>query len=241
MLFLVEEDKIKLLLEKRRDFISGCKAGGAAALGGSLVFSGLTSDFPDIPDSFDPILRIVIMMVGALFVCFGLLVSLRNKKLSYNHKKLHKEIMELDMTSHRFSVVIIKDTFNEYANRYLLRYVRDWDCRLFFSFRTQENDNEGHLVSELSNALHIPTSDIEISFCNSDYVTKYSESDKVTKTYDHRYYVATIKNFSDTVKKEHFVIDDIDYYWMTYESMNSDERIREVNKDVIDYVRDNVA
>ena len=241
MAFLIDEDKLKLLLEKRRDFISGCKAGGLVAFGSSVVFAGFTSDFPDVSDRMGTFIRYGMIIVGVVLICLGLYVMVKNHKVFYNQNDLHAEIMELDMTSHRFSVVIIKDTFNEYPNRYLVRYVKDWDCRLFFSFPTVELDDEGNLVSQLSNALHVPKDSISLKFRTEDYVTKYSVKDKVTKTYDHRYYVAEISNYRPELQEDQFRIGDVDYYWMSYEKMNQDKRIHEFNKDIIDYVKDHIA
>ena len=241
MRFLIEDDKLLYLLEKRRDFESGCKAGGAVATGISIVFAGLTSDFPDFSQRIGMYLRILLVVAGVVLIIFGIGTMAKNKKISYSHKDLHDEIKELDLTSHRFSIVVIKDTFHEYANHYLVRYVKDWDCRLFFSFRTQENGNEENIIHQLANALHLPDSSIQLTYKTEDYTTKYSVKDKVTKTYDHKFYVATISDYPEVLQQDSFVIDDEHYYWMTYRNMADDSRIREANMEIVDFVKDNVG
>ena len=241
MKYLIEEHKLRLLLEERRDYITAWKAGGAIITGISIVFSGLSSEFPDFSEKEGIYFRTGLVVVGVLLIIYGIVVSLHNKNLFYDHKRLYKEIMGLDETSHRHSIVVIKDTFNTYSNRYLLRYNESWDCYLFFSFRTQDSNNEENIKRNLSNALHVDPQSISLSYKSDEYTTKYSVKDEVIKTYDHKYYVAELSEFPVPLKNNQFCIDDVRYKWMTYPAMEKDKNIREKNMDIVQYVKHHVA
>ena len=149
--------------------------------------------------------------------------------------------MELDTTKHRFSIVVIKDTYNTYADRYLLRYVPSWDCDLFFSFRTQDVENERFIKTQLSNALHVERDSITLEYKSEELQTKYSQSGKEVKTYNHKFYLAAIADFPDILRADEFTIEDMKYKWLSIPKMLEDSRIREVNADMVQYVRDYVV
>ena len=241
MKYLIEENRLRLLLEERRDYISAWRAGGSVLTGVSLVFSGLSSEFPDQSEKFGVYVRALLVAAGVLLIIYGLVVGIRNKGLFYNHEKLYEEVSALDLTNHRFSIVVIKDTYNNDPNHYLLRYNKDWDCYLFFSFRTQETNNEGNIKKKLSNALHVDISSINLTYIADEYNTKYSVKDKVTKTYDHKYYVAELATFPRILKNNKFCIDGVKYKWMTYPAMQKDKDIVEKNMDIVQYVTQHVA
>ena len=240
MNYLIDVRSLELLLEKRKDYITGAVSCGSIITGASWVITGMTAEFVDLPIEYGRIIRHAMICLGAIGIIYGIVVALRNKNMFYNHNKLFSEMKELDKTGHRFSIVIIKDTYNSFPNHYLVRYVKDWDCKLFFSFRTQDADNENNIATQLSNMLHVNREHISVEYKTQDYTTKYSVKDKCTKTYDHQFYVATITDFPDSVKEQDFVIDDVHYYWMSYEKMIEDKRIREVNRDIVDFVHDHV-
>ena len=58
-----------------------------------------------------------------------------------------------------------------------------------------------------------------------------------TSDYQHSLYYVQIDNYPEVLKQPSFVIDGIEYRWMTIEEMELDPVIREINGDVVSYVK----
>lgn len=82
-------------------------------------------------------------------------------KKNYTHKKLYEDIAALDKTTHPFSIVVIKDTYQPYSNQFLVYRDTKWQCNFFLNYRTQssETENEQFIKQRLSNELKIPLAD----------------------------------------------------------------------------------
>lgn len=67
----------------------------------------------------------------------------KNNKNKYTHLDLGREITDLNEIQHRFSLVAIKDTFNEHPNRFLLYYNEDrvYDHRVYYAEIFEYKDN----------------------------------------------------------------------------------------------------
>lgn len=148
----------------------------------------------------------------------------------------------MNETEHCFSLVAIKDTFNDYPNRFLLKYDKDWDCDLFFSFHTLNDEQRdiGNIKERLSNLLKVDPAEISVEYVDETLQTKFSQKDKVTKLYNHRLYHAEIKDFPKDEQKQTFEIDGIRYKWETIDTMREDVNIRQKNMDVVDFVSANI-
>jgi hypothetical protein len=144
------------------------------------------------------------------------------------------------LDTHPFSIVAVKDTFNRFSNRFLLYYEKTWKCWFFFSFKTSDIADEENIKSRLSNLLHIDKKSIALQYISERIQPKHSLRDDVDKVYLHRLYKADITSFSEQCKNDTFEIDGTEFKWMTIADMESDERIMEVNKDVVSMVKDKV-
>ena len=139
-----------------------------------------------------------------------------------------------------FSIVVIKDSFQQYSNRYLLYYDDRWKCQLFINYRTSiGSDNEQNICNRLSNELKIPTDQIAVKYITERIQRKFSVSDQVYKCYEHKIYHVTIP-FTDRLKRRKFSIDGKQYCWMTISEMEKDSDIKSKNLDVVSLVRDTV-
>ena len=161
-------------------------------------------------------------------------------KHRYSAESLHKDISGLNKIKHPFSIIAVKDTFNEYPNRFLTVYDKRWRCNLFFSYPTSEQEDENIRIikKRLSNQLKINENQITLDFKTQRLQSKFSESDKHEKLYDHKLYSAKIQDFNDTMKSDRFKIDGTEYRWMTIHEMESDKNISKKNSDVIDMVKE---
>lgn len=196
----------------------------------------------EIADGNVSLATIGLLVVGIYaLVCFVIGVF-RFMKNHYTSEILYKDVENMNETEHCFSLVAIKDTFNDYPNRFLLKYDKDWDCDLFFSFHTLNDEQRdiGNIKERLSNLLKVDPTEISVEYVNETLQTKFSQKDKVTKLYNHRLYHAEIKDFPKDEQKQTFEIDGIRYKWETIDTMREDVNIRQKNMDVVDFVSANI-
>ena len=141
---------------------------------------------------------------------------------------------------HRFSIVALKDDFNKYSNRFLLHYDTNWNCWFFFSFPTSDSANEEQIKNRMSNILKVDKNLIHLVHKSERLQPKYSLKDCVNKVYQHSLYQAVMGEFSPELKEDSFVLDGVSYKWMTIAEMEADDRIMEVNKDVVSFVKEKI-
>ena len=60
------------------------------------------------------------------------------------------DINKLNEISHNHSIIVIKDTFNEFSNRFLVYNDTKWDCKFFLNYKENIN-NESYIKEHLSN------------------------------------------------------------------------------------------
>ena len=147
------------------------------------------------------------------------------------------DINKLNQITHNHSIIVIKDEFNTYSNRYLVYHDKRWDC-LFFPNYKQNMNNEDYIIQHLSNELGIPAEDISLKFCMQKIHTKYSVPAEKDKVYNHYFYKATIKEHPKGIQDDHFKVGDREYYWKTLEELEQDERVIANNLDIVNYVKE---
>lgn len=95
-------------------------------------------------------------------------------------------------------------------------------------------DIRNHISSELK----VELDDISLSFKAQKIHEKYSESAKKNKVYSHKFYLATIKNFPEYMKKDAFECDGKMYYWKSAAELEQDTDVQEKNQDILNYVKE---
>lgn len=140
---------------------------------------------------------------------------------------------------HPFSIVVVKNEFKQYPDRFLVYYDSRWKCRLFLNFRTQQDmtENEEKIKRGLSNALQVDISDIKIDYKNTYLHKKFSYSDQCEKWYEHTIYQAHISHMPETEQSDSFVINGRQYFWMSLPEMERDQIMMERNNDIVSFVK----
>ena len=149
-------------------------------------------------------------------------------------------LFRFSLSAFRFSIVALKDDFNKYSNRFLLHYDTNWNCWFFFSFPTSDSANEEQIRNRMSNILKVDKNLIHLVHKSERLQPKYSLKDCVNKVYQHSLYQAVMGEFSPELKEDSFVLDGVSYKWMTIAEMEADDRIMEVNKDVVSFVKEKI-
>ncbi len=242
MRLLIDKLKLMLLLEKRKDSIDHRIEGVDTTLTGVLYLLSLfCSDFRDFWIINHLIIETIAWSIGIIITGLGVFKIYKSSHNRYSHNMLYSEIENLDEVSHRFSLAIIKDTFKDHSNRFLVYYDNSWDCWFFFSFPTNDYQNEESIMQRLSSKLKVNRSDITLTHLSERLQPKYSIKDGKNKVYLHSLFYAEIKNYPVVLQKDSFEIDGIKYRWMTLEEMISDKNIHEKNDDVVSFVREKIG
>lgn len=233
----IDDTKVELLLEKHKNSI-----GVSSFEWFETIFSGIffiaSNVFADYNTKYSLAIKTACIIIGLILVVRGVYLVVDIIKNKYTHTDLYNDLKNLDQVTHPFSIVAIMDTFSEYPNRFLLYYDTRWDCDFFFSYKTQEHNNSQNIISRLSRELHIDPSYITVDFKTSRIQSKFSESDKVDKIYEHKLYCAHIESFEDRLKQDCFDVDGKHYRWMTIEDMEHDANIQKKNLDVVALVKE---
>lgn len=238
MKLLIDEKSLKYLLETKRDCIGFKLSNGIEDTFAGIGFlaSLAVAEYKDLGFLSGEIIKVVLAIIGIAYSFRGIIMIVKNVKEPYNQNDMYNDIKKLDEVTHPFSVVAIKDTFNEYPNRYLLYYDERWDCKFFPSYKTVDN-NEDNIKSKLSSELKVDESKIKLEFKTFEIQKKFSVSHNEDRVYDHRAYVAQVTYFSDLMKKDEFEIEGKKYCWMTIHDMEKDERIMQINADVVGLIK----
>lgn len=240
MQLLIDSNKLEALLQRKQDYIGYKKLDQSCNMANALlvIYGGFSA-----PAETSLLIKVMaVAFDGFSFYWSGCAMK---KALinTYNADLLQKDIENLNEVEHPFSLVAIKDTFNEFSHRYLLYYDNRWNLNLFPNYKTQqtEEENVANIVQHLSSDLQIAENLISIERKGFELRTKYSVSDKVQKVYAHTLYQVTIKKFPKTHKADSFVIGGRKYSWWSIDSMEADKGIREHNLDVVELVKHNIV
>lgn len=242
---LIDHNQLELLLEKNKDRI-----GHNSIEGIDTLFSGITFLISTIFASYNKIgvlsewnIKVICFVLGFVFSLRGIYMIVKSRKRKYGHTMLLEDIENINKITHPFSIIVIKDSFQQYPNRFLLYYDNRWKCRLFINYRTSTGtgaDNEQNICSRLSNELKIPANQIAVKYVTERIQRKFSVSDQVFKCYEHKVYYVTIP-FTDKLKRRQFNIDGKQYCWMTISDMEKDSDIQSKNLDVVNLVRETIV
>lgn len=135
-------------------------------------------------------------------------------------------------TEHNHAIIIIKNEEGEYLQYYDNR----WNSYLFLNLKMTSEFNENYIKAEISKKLEIPTDHINVKYLMDKRHKKFSESAKIEKEYHHYFYLIDIGEITNETKHKQFIINEIQYKWFSKSELESDERIQEVNSDVVGYV-----
>lgn len=234
MLYIKESD-LEMILKLRKAMIGGSSwAGAGSVLGGiGMTYKAWGSD------NVQTFLGILLFLVG-IWKPGRILLSCASIRewipfFRYDYHSLYKEIKGMDKTKHNHSIIAIADSFKKCPGRFLVYDDTRWGCRLFPNYPTKSDpkENEEYLKRKLAGDLQIREKDISITYKKTVLQEKYSVSHEEKRIYQHSYYVAEIRKFSDDEFKDDFSVNGKTYHWMAIDAMLKDDNIRKKNEEVI--------
>lgn len=234
----IDDDQLKALLEEKKNHIghSWKQAIMDCGSGVALLITSASADFSSkMSVQYDVVFHIILYPFSLFLVFLGvhrLILSLRSR--DYNSKQLYNDILSLNKSKRHYSLVAIKNTYDKYPNKYLMYYDKKWKVYFFPKFKRNGTDTTNSIRNQLSAYLKIDEQFISVEFLTEEpNQKKFSEDGKIYKVYDHRYYKATINSFRESMKKDRFIIEGINFRWMTFQEMEGNANVRKKNSDVI--------
>ena len=222
-----EESLHNKLLEHKNHIGFNC------AEGSLIIASGLAFVYTIVSGKINNnILNIVSWCFAIGQIIYGLAQVIIALKTKFNAEKLYREIVKLDVSAHRYSLIAIKDSFMGYkSNRILTKYFEGkWNEYMFLSFPTAAERDEESLKNAIGAALKIPRDVIHLHQKASIYQPKISQDWNTVRAYYNTYYVVYIDSFPELLKNNEFEIDGVHYKWMTLEQMEREAEKKEHNK-----------
>ena len=141
--------------------------------------------------------------------------------------QLVKEILTNKL--HEFSLIAVRNS----EGKYLQKYDDRWKSWLFPYVGTTENNKENvdDFVSQLLGK------EVETNYIATAKHCKYSVSDCVYKIFNHKLYGLSLEVVSPNMEEGIFVLNGNRYKWMSIEEMENDDRILDVNEDIVAFIK----
>ena len=237
MQILIDKDRLNLLLETKKSFIGKNVAWDSLFSAVSFLISVFFASYSYVFRIPGIVLKTVFVLLGIAFTIKSFIDIYDSKKNNYSYSDLLSDINKLNVITHNHSIVIIKDTFNDYSNRMLVYYDMRWDCKLFLNYKENPN-NESFIKQHLSQELKIDLSNIELKYLGQKIHEKFSESSKENKTYCHKFYIASIKKFPKMMQQDAFECDSKKYFWMTTADLEQDDNVQKKNNDILQFIKE---
>lgn len=131
----------------------------------------------------------------------------------------------------KHAIAVVKNEKGEY----LQYFDEKWNCYLFLNCKFTEEEDSNIVKEKIANSLEIDTNKIQVSFVGKKQHRKFSESAKIEKEYIHYFYNVKI----DTkLNDKEFELKGLKYKWFSYSNLMKDERIKKVNSDIIQFVKE---
>lgn len=131
----------------------------------------------------------------------------------------------------KHAIAVVKNEKGEY----LQYFDEKWNCYLFLNCKFTEEEDSNIVKEKIANSLEIDANKIQVSFVGKKQHRKFSESAKIEKEYTHYFYNVKI----DTkLNDKEFELKGLKYKWFSYSNLMKDERIKKVNSDIIQFVKE---
>lgn len=235
----ISQEKLKLLLEKKKNYIGndGSLVGACSTLL-ALVIALFSADFHDVLTI--PAIRVQQLFVFATIInlLYILYLLYKNHKEKYTHLSLYDDIEKLSETVTEYrTLAVIKDMFSKYPNRFLVYKDKIWNCYLCLHYpydKTRTDSIENDIAVRLSQDLHIPAQSIIVTKVVEKEGEKYSYRANEIKKYSFYYLWVTFTDDAySNIKSDSFIIQNKEYYWKSIEELIADKNTFERNRDVI--------
>lgn len=237
MKLLIDDVKLNLLLEQKKQFIGKSVAWDSVLSAISFLVSVFLASYDGLWGISGVVLKTVFVILGLFFTGKAVLDIFKNRNNNYDFQDLLTDINKLNEIAHSHSIVVIKNSFQKFPNKYLVYEDKRWDCDFFLNYKENPN-NEEFIKNHISSELKIEQADIKLTYIAQKLHEKFSESAEKKKVYSHKFYLATIQSFPDLMKGDSFECDGKTYKWRSIAELEQDPKVQKRNLDVLNYVKE---
>lgn len=237
----IDEDKLKLLLQNRKNLIEKQKYSGIGDIisGISLAITLSLSDYSQLTFINPVFFKSVAWIITCIILGYGIYQFIKNIKMIYTIENLYSEISNLDpKREHPFDIIVIRDI--GMSGRYLTVKSKRWKSWLFPNYHCLDGafnitEEEKHIKECLKRDLHIKR-EVTITYIGNEIKEQYSVGDKVNKKYNFHYFqIAGSESIGGGRKR--FYCNGKKYCWKTLDEMYSNKNTVKKNENVLAYVR----
>lgn len=237
----IDENQLKLLLERNRKVLERPKYDGVGEIVSSLslLITLALADFSHLTVIKPLYFNIIAWGISFAILVYGIYTFIKSITEIYSIDQLYSEIADIDPDiEHPFSIVVIRNSHE--SGKYLVFKSKRWGCWLFPNYHClngvfSKTKELRHIKECIKRDLNI-SEETDLKYIGSKKSEKYSIGDKVRKKYNFHYFQA-INIVIDFNGKKTFYHNGKKYCWKTMDQMYSDKNIIKKNGDVLDYVR----
>ena len=102
----------------------------------------------------------------------------------------------------------------------------------------KNKDDLDSIYSELEQSLGIKRENANLFFIGKRVHKKFSESDKIEKEYKHYFYKVELTKPINKFKEKEFENSNKKYMWLSFDELTKDKRIKKVNSDIVNFVKE---
>ena len=134
----------------------------------------------------------------------------------------------------KHAIIIIKNN----KGKYLQYFDERWASFLFPNCKLINDNHEALIVESLNNKFNLNLGKIKVNYLMDKVHEKFSESDKIMKTYHHYFYDVQYSKLPKQVENKTFTNDNISFAWLTLNELENSPRILEVNSDIVGFIKE---
>ncbi len=128
MQLLIDNNRLQLLLEQKKKYIGKKVTLDSVLSSTSLLISVILASYHDYLGISGNVFKTIFVLIGFFFTGKSIYDIFKDTKEKYDYSDLLQDINKLNEITHNHSIIIIKDTFNAYPNRFLVYEDERWNC-----------------------------------------------------------------------------------------------------------------
>lgn len=177
------------------------------------------------------VIALAVIIIGG----YNLYQSITNR---YTDEDMYKDVTALNKKLIRSSIVAV--TSDDRPNQYLLYYDNGWKCDFFPSHRSSDDyeTDRTSMAEYLEREYKVKAEPSSLRLVGTGANSKLSTEHNEMRDYEYRLYLLRLPKTPESWNPSGFRLLDKDCRMMSISDMLSDERINEVNHDVVAMVRD---
>ena len=237
----IREDRLRELLEQRKEYIGTSQIpfdGWFADV--AFLMSLLLSDYKAIWAIPAHAVCIIFWILFCVYTVILLHKTYKIVKNPYTTKDLYEDIFNSADRAHAFNLIVIRNTFNNPSNKFLLLYDRRWKCSMLpycKSGKTEDEDRK-KVKDFISDRMGIKDLNAIKKIMVREH-NKYSISDRVYKHYIHTFFEVDIAAYvrqipNGRIARDKYEIDGYMFEWLTTAQVMGHKTIKENNKETVE-------